>query len=173
MRQTHIPRPATDDDLEKVTQIEAKSIVPPWKKEEFAAELGKPHAHFWVLTDEETDQNIIGYIVFHFPAEQAHLITYAIDPDFRRKGWGKILLRQMISFVMRKGGESLILEVRKGNTAAVQLYQGLGFVVIRTLPKFYPDGEDAFVMLYKTEQKRLMGDPDFDSDDGDGKTNFI
>jgi len=173
MRLTHIPRPATEDDLEKVAEIEAKSILPPWKTEAFAAELKKSHSHFWVLTDEETDQNIIGYLVFHFPAEQAHLLTYAIDPHHRRQGWGKILLRQMISFVIRNGGQSLILEVRKGNTAAVQLYQSLGFVVIRTLPRFYPDGEDGFVMLYSTEQKKLTGDPDFDSDDGNGTKNFI
>ena len=175
MRRTHLPRPATEEDLDKVVEIETKSIKPPWKKEEFFAELGKSHSHFWVLTDEKTDQEVIGYLVFHFPAEQAHLITYAIDPSFRRMGWGKVLLRQMISFVMRKGGASIILEVRKGNTSAVQLYQSLGFVVIRTLPRFYPDGEDGFVMLYNTEQKKLMGDPDqdFDSDDGDGKKNLI
>src|SRR5690606_35979913 len=115
-------------------------------------------------TDNETDEKVLAYCVFSFPAEQAHLVTFAIAPDARRKGMATYLLRQLIAFVMRKKGESVILEVRKGNEAAVNLYQKLGFLVIRTLPRFYPDGEDAFVMIYKTEQNKLNGDPDVDFD---------
>jgi ribosomal-protein-alanine N-acetyltransferase len=79
------------------------------------------------------------------------------------------LLRRLIQYVMRKGGESVVLEVRKGNATAVGLYQGLGFVILHTVPKFYPDGEDAYSMLFKLDRSILTGDPevDFDLDNGD------
>jgi len=130
-----------------------------------------------VVTDDETDEKVAAYAVFSFPAEQAHLVTFAVDPQFHRQGLAIYLLRHILAFVMRQNAESMILEVRKGNTAAVTLYQKVGFLVIRTVPKFYPDGEDAYVMLYKTEQNKLNGDPDVDFDRDpepgeDGKQNF-
>lgn len=173
-RSPYSPRPATEDDLAQVAAIEAMAIRPPWSAEAFRQELAKPHSHFWVLTDNETDENVVAYGVFSFPAEQAHLVTFAVHPAHQRQGLALFLLRQIIGFVMRKKGESVILEVRKGNQAAVSLYQKAGFLVIRTLPRFYPDGEDAFVMIYKTEQNKITGDPetDFDIEHEDGKKSF-
>lgn len=170
------PRPATEDDLTQVAALEAASIRPPWSAEAFRAELAKPHSHFWVVTDNETDQQVLAYAVFSFPAEQAHLVTFAVRADARRQGLATYLLRQILAFVMRKEGDSVILEVRKGNGAAIALYQKLGFLVIRTQARFYPDGEDAFVMIYKTERNKLAGDPDADFDRdperGYGNQNF-
>jgi len=172
------PRPASVDDLDQVAEIEKRSIVPPWTRAAFAAELDKKHGKFWVLTDDDTDDTVVAYAVFSFPAEQAHLVTFAVHPDFRRQGLGLYLLRRLIHYVLRKGGESVVLEVRKGNATAVGLYQSLGFVVLHTIPKFYPDGEDAYSMLYKADRNRLTGDAevDFDTDNGDtppgGKQNL-
>lgn len=165
----YTPRPASTDDLDKVAEIEKVSIRPPWTRAAFAAELDKKHGRFWVLTDDETDEQVVAYAVFSFPAEQAHLVTFAVHPDFRRRGLGEYLLRRLIQYVFRKGGESVVLEVRTGNATAVHLYQALGFVVLHTVPRFYPDGEDAYSMIYKLDRNRLSGDPevDFDHDNGD------
>jgi ribosomal-protein-alanine N-acetyltransferase len=170
MKRSYSPRPATEEDIPQVAELEKKSIRPPWSEENFRDELKKPHANFWVVTDNETDEKVLAYAVFSFPAEQAHLVTFAVQPDLRRQGMASYLLRHLISFVMRKKGESIILEVRKNNQPALTLYQKMGFVVIRNLPKFYPDGEDGFVMLYKTEASRLGGDPEFTHDND--RSNF-
>ena len=157
-------RPASVDDLDAVALLEKKSVRPPWSKDAFAKELEKPHSQFWVLTDDETDSIVLGYLVFSFPAEQAHLQTFAISPEQKRQGHGTYLLRQMINFVMRNKGESIVLEVRKGNEAAIKLYQKLGFTVIHTMKSFYPDGEDGYSMIYMTDRSKIG--LDFDSDDG-------
>lgn len=169
------PRPAARADLEQVAAIETASIRPHWSLASFSGELEKPHSHFWVVSDDETDEKIAAYAVFHFPAEQAHLVTFAVHPDFRRQGLALYFLRQILGFVMRNKGDSVILEVRKGNRPAVELYQKAGFVVIRTLSRFYPDGEDAYVMIFMTERNKLTGDPDVDFETdlpGDGKQNL-
>lgn len=164
-------RPASEDDLEQVAQLEAKSIRPPWSIEAFRQELNKKFQNFWVVTDDETDAQVYAYAVFSFPAEQAHLQTFAVDPKLKRRGIGSYLVRQMINYVMRKQGESIVLEVRKSNSAAIALYQKLGFTVIHTMK--YPDGEDGYSMIYMTERNRLTGDPDVDFDTEDhGKQNL-
>jgi ribosomal-protein-alanine N-acetyltransferase len=169
-------RPASEDDLVQVAKIEAEANQPPWKETSFRAELDKRSSHFWVITDNETDSQVLAYAVFSLPAEQAHIQTIAVHPDHRRKGIAAYLVRQILSFAMRNDAESAILEVRKGNAAAVHLYQSVGFVVIRTIPAFYVHGsdtEDGFVMVYKTDSEKLTGDPDVDFEsDGDGKQNL-
>ncbi len=118
------------------------------------------------MTDDETDEKVMAYAVFSFPAEQAHIVTFAVHPDFHKSGLGTYLLRRVINYVMRRGGTSIVLEVRRGNEAAVHLYQALGFVVIRTLLRFYPDGEDGFAMIFQVDQNRptLDAEVDFDFD---------
>jgi len=170
-------RPAAEEDLFQIVDIEARSNRPPWSIEAFRAELVKPHAHFWAVTDNETDSQVLAYAVFALPAEQAHIQTVAVHPDHRRQKMGAHLIRQVIAFAMRQEADSLILEVRKGNEAAVHLYQSVGFDVIRTIDKFYPDGEAAYVMVYKTEREKLTGgEEDFESDlipqGADGKTHL-
>jgi ribosomal-protein-alanine N-acetyltransferase len=162
------PRPATDDDLEQIAAIEKQCMSPPWSVDAFRAELGKRSSRFWVITDNETDAKVMAYIVFSLPAEQAHIQTFAVLPELKRRGLGKYLLRQVIAFVMREKGESIVLEVRKGNAAAVQLYQSLDFIVLHSMPKFYPDGEDGYSMIYRIDRTKLNGDieEDFEADDG-------
>lgn len=163
---SYSPRPATVDDLDQVAEIERQSIRPPWTRAAFAAELEKETSRFWVITDDETDEKVLAYAVFHFPAEQAHLVTFAVHPEFRRAGLGAYVIRRLLQYVFRRGGTSVVLEVRKGNSAAIHLYQSLGFVVIHTQPRFYPDGEDAFSMIFQAAAELPTGDPvvDFDSD---------
>jgi [ribosomal protein S18]-alanine N-acetyltransferase len=160
------PRPATEDDLDQVAEIEKLSIAPPWTRAAFAAELDKKTGRFWVLTEDDHDDRVLAYAVFSFPAEQAHLVTFAVHPDFRKMGLGSYMLRRLIQYVLRRGGESIVLEVRKSNQAAVHLYQSLGFVVVHTISRFYPDGEDGFSMIFRMQTSVLTGDPevDFDSD---------
>lgn len=148
-------RPASESDLSSVARIEELTIRPPWKEAQFQQELEKKHSHFWVVTDDETDEKLFGYVVFSFPAEQAHIQTIAVDPEFQRGGIASYLMRKIIQYVSNRNGESIILEVRAGNAPAVQFYQKIGFVILRTLRKFYPDGEDGFVMIYKLDQKKI------------------
>lgn len=158
-------RPASESDISSVARIELATIQPPWKESQFLQELEKKFSQFWVVTDDETDEQLFGYVVFSFPAEQAHIQTIAVDPKFQRTGIASYLIRKMIQFVSNKKGESIILEVRAGNSAAIQFYQKIGFVILRTLRKFYPDGEDGFVMIYKIDQKKIgKGDADEDNE---------
>lgn len=162
------PRPAVEEDLPQIVAIEAQCMRPPWSLESFRAEFNKRTTRFWVVTDNETDAKVLAYIVFSLPAEQAHIQTFAVHPELKRQGIGKYLLRQVIAFVMREKAESIVLEVRKGNQAAVQLYQNMGFIVVHTMPKFYPDGEDGYSMIYRTERAKLGSEyeQDFEEDDG-------
>ena len=65
----------------------------------------------------------------------------------------------------------VFLPVFHHNKAAVQLYQDTGFIVIHTINNFYPDGEDAYSMIYKVDRTKLNAESEFEADEaeeGDG-----
>lgn len=143
-------RPGTADDLDQVVAIEAKSIPEPWARSHFEAEMVKPFARFWVLTDDETDSKVAGYIVFWLMVDGCSLLDVAVDPEFRGQGMGEKMLRAMINEVVRQEYARLVLEVRASNESALRLYKKVGFKETHRRTKFYSDGEDAIVMELKT-----------------------
>ena len=149
-------RPVTDSDLDRIQEIEAVQNPSPWTREALLAELHGENSHFWVMTDDETDQTIYGFIIFRFVAGEAHLLQLGVDPRIHKVGYGGKLARAMINYVLRKGGENVFLEVRKSNENAISFYQHLGFVIVTSKPKFYSDGADAYAMSFKMKTSTTL-----------------
>ena len=55
--------------------------------------------------------------------------------------------------VLAQGARSVKLEVRESNEPARGLYEKFGFEYLRTLPKYYADGEDAYVLVASLEDR--------------------
>jgi len=145
-------RPATPEDLDSVLEIEA--VAQPhgaWTRSHFESEFEKPYSRFLVCTDDETDSQRVGYIVYWIIFEEASLQTVAVHLDHRGMGFAKSMLQTMISDALKGGAKKVNLEVRKSNTRAIHLYQRLGFSVTQVRKGFYSDGEDAFQMTLHLE----------------------
>ena len=81
--------------------------------------------------------------------EQSELLTIAVAPDQQGKGYGKLILNEVMARLAAHGAESLFLEVRVSNERARNLYRSAGFEEISRRKGYYPtrDGrEDAIVM---------------------------
>lgn len=149
-------RPATEEDLVKILEIEKKSYPLPWTEAQFKEELSKPFSHFLVLTDDETDTEIAGYIVYWMLFEEVHILNVTVNLEWRGLGLGQRLIRNAVSDALKKDLKRLFLEVRKSNTAAVALYQKIGFFVDHVKKGFYADGEDAYFMVLFLQQKNTF-----------------
>lgn len=143
-------RPATEDDLEQVLEIERDSFPKPWQAEAFKTEMSRSYARFWVLTDDETDTKVLGYIVFWLQAEAVSLLTIAVRPTERGQGYAERMIREMVKCVTHDEYPKIILEVRESNQAARKLYQKMGFSEIASRKGFYEDGEAAIIYELKT-----------------------
>ena len=74
-------------------------------------------------------------------------MNVAVSPDYRRQGIGESLMVALGETLAQKGIESLTLEVRASNEAAISLYDRLGYTQIGRRPNYYTDpGEDALIM---------------------------
>ena len=146
------PRPAVEEDLKQILQIEVQSYPEPWKMSHFHDELKKPYTRAIVLTDDETDSIVIGYIVYWLQAEGVSLINVAVDPKWRGFGFGMRLMQTMINEAVKEDIPRIILEVRESNKNAIALYTSIGFKGTHTRKSFYSNGETALVMEIKTSE---------------------
>lgn len=150
------PRPATLEDIGKILKIENLSFPEPWSEANFVSEIKKPYSKFLVLTDDETDEVILGYMIYWLQGEGTSLLTLGIHPEWRGFGFAKMLLTLMINDTVKQELPKITLEVRASNLGAIKLYEQMGFKKIHMRPQFYQDGENAWVMELKTSEIQAM-----------------
>jgi [ribosomal protein S18]-alanine N-acetyltransferase len=79
-------------------------------------------------------------------APTGHVITIDVDPAIRRGGVGSLLLRAAEDRLRAAGSRAVGLETAVDNLGALQFYKRHGYSVIRTRPRYYPNGVDALVL---------------------------
>ncbi len=90
---------------------------------------------------------LIGYGGLWVTLEEGHITVIAVDPPYRGRGIGELLLNSLIDASFAMGATALTLEVRASNTVAQQLYLKYGFLPAGKRKRYYTDnGEDAVIM---------------------------
>ena len=131
------------DDLTHVMDIELQAYSHPWTIGIFRDCL---RAHrCWVAVQDET---IVGYGVLMMAPGESHVLNLCVKPDQQRKGIGRALLRLLAKNSEQGGVDMLLLEVRRSNQSAIDLYDNEGFHELGVRKGYYPadDGrEDAII----------------------------
>ena len=84
--------------------------------------------------------------------DEGQITNVAVHPDHRRKGFGAAIVRTLLRHAKDAKLESVSLEVRASNTAAIELYRAAGFVEAGRRKGFYTKPtEDALVMVCKVK----------------------
>lgn len=140
-------------DLDEVVEIEKFCFGTPWSRVLFLNELRQPDLCYWTkisLAQQEgvpSNPRVAGYMGFWKAVDEAHITNIAVRPEFRRQGLGRLLVREVLKLAALQGCVRATLEVRPSNTAALSLYESLGFSGVALRPRYYVDnGEDALVM---------------------------
>lgn len=82
-------------------------------------------------------------------ADEAELHSIAVHPARRREGLGQGLLEEFLGKARGQGARSVWLEVRASNEAALRLYHQADFHTIGRRPRYYADGEDALLLVWR------------------------
>lgn len=131
----------TPDQL-ALLHARAFTMPRPWSAQEFRDLLAAPRV--FLLTRGE-DALLMGQVV----ADEAELLTIAVDPGLRRQGLGRGLVADFLAEAARRGAASAFLEVAAGNLAARALYASQGFVDTGRRRAYYhgPQGSDDAVVM--------------------------
>lgn len=136
--------PMTIEDIPQILEIERNSFSIPYSETMYRSELELDVAHLYVMRQEG---RVCGYLDFWLVEPEIHLITVAVHPGSRRKGVGSALLKFLVNYASKKSAESIALDVRVSNKAAISLYKKFGFKKVGLRKGYYHDNnEDAALM---------------------------
>lgn len=126
--------------------LHQEAFAAPWTTQSFIDLLKQPNVQAWITHPE----NPTGFVLTRLAADEVEVLTLAVRPDKRRKGFARVLLQTALSAATDSGAAVCHLEVADDNEAAQALYTAAGFSVSGRRPAYYdrPDGAvDAVLMI--------------------------
>lgn len=145
-------RLATLKDFEAVYEIEQSCFLDPYPRNQLEYEFKQNPLNKILVA--VADDKIVGFIDFMITFNSSTIVQIAVKPEYRHQGIASSLLKEMEN-IFPKGiddvVETVTLEVRKSNDAAIKLYEKNGYEFVVYKKNYYPDGEDAIYMV-----KRLL-----------------
>lgn len=132
-------------DVSCVHEIESLSFPRPWSRESFESELDNACARYIVLLE---DGIVAGFGGMWLIVGEAHVNNLAVHPDYRRRGYGRRIMKEMMRVAYRDAeNPQMTLEARVTNAPAIDLYMSMGFEVAGRRKNYYEDnGDDAYIM---------------------------
>lgn len=140
-------RPLSEEDLEKLAELERESFSDPWNIELLGSMQRSPY-DIVQLAQEEGE--IAGYLNLRILGEEAELLRIAVRSDRRKSGLASTLLEEGLLLCRERGVRRIFLEVRESNEAAIRLYQKYGFSKCGLRKEYYDmPSESALIMEYE------------------------
>ena len=140
----HRLRRALPFDHPRVLDIDARAFDTFWRfdREGLAdARRATPASRFRVVDEG----GVLGYAITGRAGVQGYLQRLAVDPDHHHRGLGSALVLDALWWAKRRGVTSMLVNTQETNTAALGLYERLGFVAepngLAVLERTITDGD--------------------------------
>jgi ribosomal-protein-alanine N-acetyltransferase len=137
-------------DLDAIVALEAQAFTNPWPRETLVWELTNSDVTRIYLLRGDAGA-VVAFCVCWVVFDELHINTLAVAPDERRKGLATLLLRRVLAEASKEGARKATLEVRASNTAALALYERLGFRVTATRARYYTNPDEDALILWLEE----------------------
>jgi len=163
-------RIAIEEDISRILEIERDSITPPWPHGALLSEIYSDDAYFAVWDNRTAPTShapfahegggpqgrglspvhappVLGFIILRSVADEGELFQIAVDSSYRRRGLADDLIEAALDWAGNKNINSIYLEVRKSNEAAIALYVKHGFMQVGYRKEYFTEPvEDAIIM---------------------------
>jgi ribosomal-protein-alanine N-acetyltransferase len=130
----------------EMAAVHRRSFPRPWSASDLRGLAEAAHCHGVAA---RFGAELMGFIIISMAADEAEILTIAVDEAWRQRGVGRALLEEAIAESERRGAQALLLEVGVTNYAAQALYRRAGFLTVGRRKNYYrgPSGmEDALIM---------------------------
>ena len=110
--------------------------------------LEKMHEDNYLLKNNDnifeisSDDELIGYIIFHVSEDFTDIYKIFIRDGDKRKGYATMLLNKVIDISKRYNSKKLMVEVRSKNNSAIEFYVKNGFIKISERNNYYKNPND-------------------------------
>lgn len=133
------PEPSVSEaslrDARAIAALHARSFRRGWSEHEIERMLSDKSvlAHRVSL-----DGRFCGFVVSRIAADEAEILSVAVDASRRGAGIGRRLLQIHLGRLAARGARAVFLEVEDGNAPARRLYERMGFREVGRRKAYYP-----------------------------------
>jgi [ribosomal protein S18]-alanine N-acetyltransferase len=145
-----IIEPATARDAPRLAQLHAASFHRGWGEAEFEEMMRERNTLVHRL---RTGRKLIGFAISRMGADEAEILSVAIDPVYRGRGLSRELLLTHLGHLAGRGVRTVFLEVEENNRPARRLYERAGFRAVGRRERYYRQagGEQLNALLMRRD----------------------
>ena len=142
--------PASLRDAPRLAQLHGASFHRGWGEGEFEGMLTERNTLVHRL---KAGRKIVGFAVSRMAADEAEILSIAVDAGHRGRGLSRNLLLTHLGHLAGRGIRTVFLEVEENNQPARRLYDRAGFAVAGRRERYYrePDGQQLNALLMRRD----------------------
>lgn len=147
-------REATIEDAEILEALERECFSDPWSLAVFKSCFLSNNIRILLAEEKDGEETSLqGYVIYFQVLDEGNIDNLAVRKDARKKGLGRMLLREALRQMKEAGVMKTFLEVRASNEPARKLYESENFKVYGTRKDYYQNPrEDAILYVWEGEQ---------------------
>ncbi len=147
---TPVVEAATLRDAPRLAELHGASFHRGWGEGEFERMLAERNTLVHRL---KLGRRTIGFAVSRMAADEAEILSIAVDPSFRGRGLSRDLLLTHLGHLAGRGIRTIFLEVEENNQPARRLYRWAGFSVVGRRERYYqePGGQQLNALLMRRD----------------------
>ncbi len=125
-------------DVASIAELHGNNFARGWSEPEIEDMLQRPEVTMLVARKVGApNKPVCAFNIYRQTADEAEILSIAVDPQQRRTGLGDKLMRAAIASLQYDRVGELFLEVDAANTAAIGLYKRLQFEQVAERPGYY------------------------------------
>jgi [ribosomal protein S18]-alanine N-acetyltransferase len=134
---------ASGRDAAAIAAVHAASFQRGWSEDEFRRLLLERNV---ICHRARIGHSLVGFILSRLVAGEAEILSVAIKPGWRGRGFSRPLLDLHLRRLAGLGTSAVFLEVDEKNAPAIRLYRKAGFYDVGRRTGYYGGGATALVL---------------------------
>lgn len=135
---------ASKNHINDMVKISEESLAIPWSFQFFEEEFKNKFSRYVVAL---CDDKVVGFGGCWIIVGEGNITNIAVSPEYRGKGIGSAIVKELLRICHKENGTAITLEVRRSNIIAQNLYKKFGFEVEGIRKGYYANNkEDALLM---------------------------
>jgi len=134
-------------DIDRVMKVEREVYEFPWTERIFSDCIRVGYLCWLALRG----QDIVGHAIISVVAGESHMLNLSIAREHQRRGYGRQFIEFLVEEARARDAQTMLLEVRPSNIAAINCYNAAGFNEIGSRKDYYPapDGREDALLFAK------------------------